>query len=117
MIIVQDLMISPPSLNPEISGRTFMPREAGLFEDSEGSPVRAYLLLKADGSANIPPAWIDRAHASRKAREKTIARALQSGGVSDYLALEDWELAYRKECFYRGIRVLLELERKGRSKL
>ena len=30
---------------------------------------------------------------------------------------EDWERAYRTECFYRGLRVLLELERDGQSQL
>jgi hypothetical protein len=94
-----------------------MPRVAELFEESGGSPVRAFLLMKSRGSANIPPAWIDRAHASRKGREKETATLLKTGGVTDILGLEDWELAYRKECFYRGIRVLLELERSGKSKL
>lgn len=94
-----------------------MPREATLFEESGGSALRAYLLLKAQGSANIPPNWIERAHQSRKNREKTIASLLQKGKPKDILAIEDWELAYRKECFYRGLRVLLELERNGKSKL
>lgn len=94
-----------------------MPREAALFEMSGGSPLRAYLLLKTEGSANIPPNWIERAHKSRKSREQEIARLLQKGKPKDILALEDWELAYRKECFYRGLRVLLELERQGKSKL
>jgi len=31
--------------------------------------------------------------------------------------LERWEIAYRKESFYRGIRVLLELQREGFSTL
>ena len=41
---------------------------------------------------------------------------LRRGRVTDIINLENWELAYRKECFYRGIRVMLELERNGRSK-
>lgn len=94
-----------------------MPREATLFEESAGSPLRAYLLLKAQGSANIPPTWIERAHQSRKNREKNVATLLKKGGPKDILAIEDWELAFRKECFYRGLRVLLELERTGKSKL
>jgi hypothetical protein len=94
-----------------------MPREAGLFDESAWSPVRAYLLLKSQGSANIPPAWIGRARASRKSREKAVAKALRSGKVTDIVRIEDWELAYRKECFYHGLRVLLELERSGKSKL
>lgn len=94
-----------------------MPREAGLFEASQGSVVRAYLLLKQNGSANIPPAWIDRARLSRKGREKELATVLKKGRITDYPSLENWELRYRKECFYHGLRALLELERKGKTKL
>jgi hypothetical protein len=94
-----------------------MAREASLFDETGGSPLRAYLLLKSQGSANIPPAWIDRARASRKKREKEVAKVLKQGKVTDVVRLEDWELAYRKEAFYRGLRVLLELERKGKTTL
>jgi hypothetical protein len=94
------------------SGRDAMPREASLFDESGGSPLRAYLLLKSQGSANIPPSWIDRARGSRKNREVGVAKALRKGKVADIIGLEDWELAYRKECFYHGLRILLELERK-----
>ncbi len=75
------------------------------------------LLLKTNGSANIPPAWIERARLSRKGKEKALAQVLKSGKVKDFLSLEDWELRFRKECFYHGLRVLLELERKGKTKL
>jgi hypothetical protein len=94
-----------------------MPREAELFVESGGSPVRAFVLMKSQGSANIPPSWIERAHESRKTRERKTAALLKTGGVTDILGLEEWELAYQKECFYRGIRILLELERSGKSKL
>jgi hypothetical protein len=56
-----------------------MAREAGLFVESGGSPLRAYLLLKSQGSANIPPSWIDRARESRKAREVDVAKVLKKG--------------------------------------
>ena len=46
-----------------------MPREAGLFETSNGSVVEAYFLIRRE-SKNIPPAWIDRAEESRKKRQK-----------------------------------------------
>ena len=94
-----------------------MAREASLFDMSQGSVVRAYLLLKNGGSANIPPAWIDRARLSRKGREPDIARVLKSGQITGLLILEDWELRFRKECFYHGLRVLLELERRGKTRL
>jgi len=31
--------------------------------------------------------------------------------------LQRWETAYNKESFYRGLRVLLELQRNGASKM
>ena len=31
------------------------------------------------------------------------------------IALKEWEVAYQKECFYYGIRVLLELDREGET--
>jgi len=94
-----------------------MTRDATLFDEAGGSPLRGYLLMKSRGSANIPPAWIDRSRKSRKSREAAVATAFKSGKVAGVMTLEDWELAYRKECFYHGIRALLELERKGKTKL
>jgi hypothetical protein len=93
-----------------------MPREAGLFEAAGGSSLRGYLILKKDGG-NVPPMWIDRAETSRRNRHKALAPALRKGGIAQYSLAEEWELAYRKECFYRGIRILFDLERSGKSKL
>ncbi len=87
-----------------------MPREAGLFEVSNGSVIEAYFLLRR-GDKNIPPAWIDRATNSRKRRQKELGKALNSKSLDAVLLLKDWEISYRKECFYYGLRVLLELER------
>jgi DNA-binding transcriptional regulator YiaG len=92
-----------------------MPREAGLFESAGGSVVEGYLLLKA-GHANIPPMWIKRARASRTQSQKEVARVLKKGRPADIMTLRDWELKYRKECFYHGLRALLELERHGRTR-
>jgi hypothetical protein len=94
-----------------------MAREATLFDEANGSPLRGYLLLKSRGSGNIPPAWIDRSRKSRKGREKAVSEAFKKGKVAGVMTLEDWELAYRKECFYHGIRALLELERNGKTRL
>jgi hypothetical protein len=99
-----------------------VPREAHLFHESGGSPVRAYLLMKAEGSANVPPMWVDRARKSRKSDESRVGAIVKKtkGRIrftKDLRALEDWELRYRKECFYYGIRALLELERQGKTKL
>ena len=42
-----------------------MAREATLFDEAGGNPLRGYLLLK-QGGENVPPAWIERAHDSRE---------------------------------------------------
>jgi len=107
-----------------------MPREARLFTSSAGSVVRGYLKFRA----NIPPRWIGNARRSRKRIEPEIAegfrslKRLRSGRPRARVAirnaerelrsvLDRWELAYRKENFYRGIRILLELQRNGSSRL
>ena len=105
-----------------------MPREAKLFDASAGSVVRAFLKF----NANIPPRWIQNAKASRKRVEPEIVRAfknlkrlrktrpnarvtIQMAGKELRTALDRWETAYDKESFYRGLRVLLELQRNGSS--
>jgi hypothetical protein len=107
-----------------------MPREAKLFDTSSGSVVRGFLKF----SANIPPRWIQNARASRKRFEPEIVRAfgdlkrlrktrpnarmtIKNAGKELKTALDRWETAYRKETFYRGLRVLLELQRNGASKI
>ena len=106
-----------------------MPREAKLFESADGSPARA--LFKLQG--NIPPNWIARARASRKSLEpdliasmkklrklrKTRPKALATIKAADQELkglLKAWELAYRKESFYNGLRALLEISRDGETK-
>jgi hypothetical protein len=93
-----------------------MAREAALFESTNGNVVEAYFVLRESG-ANIPPMWIERASLSRKNKEKELAKLLQAGSLDAIGYLKEWDFAYRKECFYYGIRVLMELERHGRSKL
>ena len=107
-----------------------MPREAKLFTSSSGSAVRGYLKFRA----NIPPRWIGNARTSRKRIEPAIGEALGSlrrlrknrpraqvaiqNAQKELLGvLNRWEVAYDKENFYRGIRILLEIQRNGSSKL
>ena len=107
-----------------------MAREAKLFVSSAGSAVRAFLRFRA----NIPPRWIENARNSRKRVEPEIVaglrsfRRLQKDRPRARVAirnaqrelrrvLDRWEMAYEKENFYRGIRVLLELQRNGMSRL
>lgn len=106
-----------------------MPREAQLFDSCSGSPVEGFLKLRA----NITPRWIDNARTSRKRIEPSIKKCLsklQSLRKNHPRAtstiknatkelrdiLNQWELRYRKEAFYRGIRTLLEIDRDGSSK-
>ena len=107
-----------------------MPREAKLFAASAGSAVRGFLKFRA----NIPPRWIGNARTSRKRGEPEIAAAFQSfmrlkknrpraqAAIRNArkelrVVLNRWEIAYHKENFYRGIRILLGLKRKGASNL
>jgi hypothetical protein len=93
-----------------------MPRKAALFEQTSGSPLEAYLLLRRDGMF-LPSAWIDRASESRKSREEALAQALRENSLDALELLRAWELAYQKECFYYGIRALMELQRTGKTEL
>jgi hypothetical protein len=105
-------------------------REAKLFVSSAGSAVRGFMKFRA----NIPPRWIKNARNSRKQLEPEIVEALRSvqsirrNRPRAHVALKNankqlkailnrWETAYNKENFYRGIRVLLELQRHGSSAL
>lgn len=107
-----------------------MPREAKLFTSSAGSAVHAFLKFRA----NIPPRWIRNARTSRKRVEPDIAAAfgafkrlqknrprarvaIRNARKELRAALNRWEVTYEKENFYRGIRILLELQRNGSSDL
>ena len=108
-----------------------MPREAKLFSSSAGSVVRGYLKFRA----NITPRWIRNARTTaRKRVEPEIVRsfralsqlkknrpraciAIESAAKDLRAVLQRWETAYNKENFYRGIRILLELQRSGSSNL
>ena len=106
-----------------------MPREARLFDAANGSPVRA--LDRLEG--NIPPSWISRARRSRKSLEPDLvaamnkvrklrksrpkARATIKAAEQELRTqLKAWDVAYRKECFYNGLRALLEISRSGESR-
>jgi hypothetical protein len=93
-----------------------MPREASLYDSTNGSVVDAFFLLRSEGK-NIPPAWIDRAEQSRRNRQKELGKLLKARDLDAVPALKDWEVAFKKECFYYGLRVLMELERRGKTKL
>jgi hypothetical protein len=107
-----------------------MPREAKLFSSSSGSAVRGFVKFRA----NIPPRWIKNARNLRKRLEPDIVKALRSvktiqrnrprahvamknANKQFRSALGRWEIAYNKKNFYRGIRILLELQRNGSSVL
>lgn len=93
-----------------------MAREAKLFESTGGSIFLGYLALREEG-ANIPPNWVKRSHVLRKNREKELAKELKTGNLDAANLIRDWEVAFRKECFYRGLRALLDIERQGKTKL
>jgi len=94
-----------------------MPREANLFEQTNGSILKAYLLLKENPGANIPYSWFERASESRKAMHKEISKVLKMNKLNGYYQLKEFETKYQKECFYYGLRILLELEREQKTTL
>ncbi len=92
--------------------------------------MRGFLKFRA----NIPPRWIGNARTSRKRVEPEIVRDLRTlkqliknrpqarVAIKDArkelkAVLQRWEVAYNKESFYHGIRILLELQWSGLSKL
>jgi hypothetical protein len=106
-----------------------MAREAKLFESAKGSPTRALGKLQA----NIPPNWIARARRSRKNLEPGVVTAMtklrrlrksrpnahatiKAAAQELNVHLKAWEVAYRKETFYNGLRALLEISRDGKSR-
>lgn len=105
-----------------------MPRQARLFDLCSGSAVRGFTRLRG----NITPRWIANAHTSRKRLEPAINKlfrelrklrksrphvkvTIRNTERELRTLLKQWETAYRKESFYRGIRVLLEVQREGSS--
>ena len=105
-----------------------MPREAKLFESANGSPTRALIRFQV----NIPPNWIARARGSRNSLEPDLAASMKklvklrkkrprahatikAAEQELKVLLNAWELAYRKESFYNGLRALLEISRDGES--
>ena len=106
-----------------------MPREAKLFDSANGSPSRA--LFKLQG--NIPPNWIARSRRARKNLEPDLVAAMRKvrrlrksrpkalatikAAQQELTALlKAWEVAYRKESFYNGLRALLEISRDGETR-
>lgn len=93
-----------------------MPRDATLFDETAGCVFEAFLVLRAEDK-NIPPAWADRARESRKNREAQLSELLEANSLEAVQAIREWELAYRKECFYRGLRALFDMQRTGKTKI
>lgn len=107
-----------------------MPRKAKFFDSCVGSPVAGFLRLQG----NLPPRWIENARTSRKQVEPSLnlgfrklhslrdkhprakARIREANKLLKAL-LRQWEVKYQKENFYRGIRILLEIQRAGSSTL
>jgi hypothetical protein len=85
-----------------------MPTDLALFDSTGGNLFLAYLLLR-ERHANIPPNWIKRYHVGRKKREREMAKELKAGKLDAANFIRAWDIAYRKECFYRGLRALLEI--------
>ena len=46
-----------------------------------------------------------------------VAQALRRKSKAGQSTLKEWGKRYNKECFYYGLRVLLELAKKGKTRL
>jgi hypothetical protein len=84
-----------------------------LYDKANGNPVTGYLLLKSQGK-NVPLNWVKVYSDLRKAKHDDVVDAIEEG-LAGYSTLLEWEEAYKKECFYYGIRALLELDRNGKT--
>lgn len=87
-----------------------------LFDEAGGDVLEGFLLAKSR-NLNLPPNWIKRSEQSRVSRQEAVVEALKAGDWSGIEILRDWNEAYRKAVFYKGVRILLELDRNGRSDL
>ena len=87
--------------------------ETTLYEQANGDSVKGYLLLKSKGG-NVPPSWVERYNLARTSKHADVAKAIKRG-LKGYGMLIEWDEVYKKECFYYGIRALLELERNGKT--
>jgi hypothetical protein len=90
-----------------------MPRKARLFASSSGSAARE------KSRKRIEPAVVQALHSmiSMRRNRPRAQVALKKANHEFKAVLSRWETAYNKENFYRGIRILLELQRNGSSKL
>ena len=98
----------------ETMAETSLFGELTLFEEAEGDVLEGFLLAKAR-NVNIPPSWFERTNDGRRNRHAAVVNVLASGDWSGIEVLRDWNSAYQRECFYYGVRILLELDRKGES--
>ena len=65
----------------------------------------------------MPARWIERASETRKNKKELVAKVLKEDSLDALDVLREWELAYRKECFWPGIRALMDLQRTGKTEL
>lgn len=91
-----------------------MPREAELFKETEGNIIKAYFILRKENK-NVPKNWVERYKESRQKIEEKLKKLLKSKNLDAVALLENWQMIYQKECFYKGLRILLDLERYGKT--
>jgi hypothetical protein len=75
-------------------------------------------MLTSHASGSSRRSWTHLAFLRIIQRNRPRAQvALKNASKQFKAVLSGWETAYNKENFYRGIRILLELQRNGFSKL
>ena len=100
----------PPTETPITEASLF--GEMTLFEEADGDVLEGFLLAKAR-NINIPRSWYERTNEGRRNRHGAVVDALTTGDWSGIEVLREWNTSFQKESFYYGVRVLLELDRKG----
>ena len=100
---------------PRKAKRTRDQRDLTSFEESGGSPARAYVRWKLD---QISSPGKNRSNGRAWRGDKDyVSVLLKKIKVDGLYSLERWELLSRQSWFYEGSELLVELERLGRIKL
>ncbi len=93
-----------------------MAKDSELFETSNGDILLAYLLIKSSGT-DMPSNSIANSQKERKSCEKDLGKLMKNNSLNSLPMLNEWRKLFQKECFHKGLQILLELEAKGKSDL
>lgn len=99
-----------------------MSEEKTLFESMNGNIVKAFIEMSSQGK-RIGRQFLVNSKASRLKRQSELAKLFNKKHLTkkEVIAfnalLEEWEEMFKRECFYHGIRCLMELNWYGKTAL